>query len=135
MKINGNCHCGKITYSAKIDRDTAYLCHCTECQSISGSPFRWAVPVAEDNFHLLTGHPKTYIKKVSEDGVESHQVFCPDCASPLYATNSKPGPKTFNLRLGTAMQRDQLKPKIQYWHRSVQKWVDDIDKMESVETE
>ena len=135
MKINGNCHCGKITYSAKIDRDAVYLCHCTECQSISGSPFRWAVPVAEDNFHLLSGHPKTYIKKVSEDGIESHQLFCPDCASPLYATNSNPGPKTFNLRLGTAVQRNLLKPKIQYWHRSVQKWVDDIDKVESVESE
>ena len=83
MKINGSCHCGKITYSAKIDRDAVYLCHCTECQSISGSPFRWAVPVAEDNFNLLSGHPKTYIKKVSEDGIESHQLFCPDCASPL----------------------------------------------------
>ena len=135
MKINGKCHCGKITYSAKIDRNAVYLCHCTECQSISGSPFRWAVPVAEENFNLLSGHPKTYIKKVSEDGIESHQLFCPDCASPLYSTNSNPGPKTFNLRLGTAMQRNLLSPKIQYWHRSMQKWVDDIDKVESVESE
>ncbi len=135
MKINGSCHCGKITYSAEIDPGAAYLCHCTDCQSISGSPFRWAVPVAEKNFNLLSGRPKTYIKKVSEDGIESHQLFCPDCASPLYATNSKPGLKTFNLRLGTAEQRDQLKPKNQYWHRSVQKWVDGIGKVKSVETE
>ena len=135
MKINGSCHCGKITYSAEIDPDAVYLCHCTECQSISGSPFRWAVPVPEENFTLLSGQPKTYVKKVSEDGIESNQLFCSDCASPLYATNSRPGPKTFNLRLGTAEQRDQLKPKIQYWHRSVQGWVDEIDKMKAFETE
>lgn len=135
MKINGSCHCGKITYNAEIDSDAVYLCHCTDCQSISGSPFRWAVPVAETNFKLLSGHPKTYTKKISDSGVESHQVFCPDCASPLYATNSKPGPKTFNLRLGTAEQRSQLKPKMQYWHRSVQNWVDEIDHVDTVETE
>ena len=135
MKINGSCHCGHITYSAEIDPDAVYLCHCTECQSISGSPFRWAAPVPEENFTLVSGQPKIYIKKIFGDGIESRQLFCPDCASPLYSTNSKPGPKSFNLRLGTAEQRDQLKPKIQYWHRSVQGWVDDIDKMEAIETE
>ena len=135
MKINGSCHCGQISYSAEIDTDQVYLCHCTDCQTISGSPFRWAVPVPEENFNLLSGQPKTYIKKVSEGGIESHQVFCPNCAAPLYATNTRPGPKTFNLRLGTAEQRDQLKPRVQYWHRSCQKWVNEIDKMDAVETE
>ena len=135
MKINGSCHCGRITYSAEINTDAVYLCHCTDCQSISGSPFRWAVPVAEADFELLSGQPKTYIKKISKSGVESHQVFCPECASPIYSTNSESEPKTLNLRLGTADQRSQLKPKMQYWYRSVQKWVDDIDQVDSVEME
>lgn len=135
MEIDGSCHCGKITYRAKIDPDEVYLCHCTDCQSISGSPFRWAAPVAESNFELLSGQPKTYVKRISEGGVESHQVFCPDCASPLYATNTGLGAKVFNLRLGTAEQRSLLKPNAQYWHRSAQKWVDEIEQIRSIETE
>ena len=134
MQINGSCHCGKITYRAEIDPAGAYLCHCTDCQSISGSPFRWAVTVGESDYELLTGEPKTY-KKFADSGEENHQVFCPDCASPLYSTGCGPGPKMFNIRLGTSEQRAQLNPKMQWWHRSAQKWLDGIDQIDSSETE
>jgi hypothetical protein len=134
MKISGNCHCGNITYRAQVDPNEAYICHCTDCQSISGSPFRWAVSVAETDFELLSGEPKTYIK-ISDNGEESLQLFCPNCASPLYSTTSGAGPKWFNLRLGTAEQRSQLKPKSQCWHRSVQKWVNGIEQIKSTETQ
>ena len=46
MKIDGTCHCGNITYQAEIDPDQVYICHCTDCQTISGSAFRWAVSEA-----------------------------------------------------------------------------------------
>ncbi len=134
MKIDGQCHCGNITYQAEIDPEEVYICHCTDCQSISGTAFRWAVSVAEENFRLLTGSPKTYIKR-AESGAESHQLFCPDCASPLYSTAIGEGPKSFNLRLGTARQRAELRPKLQCWHRSAQDWVTDIQRVKEIETQ
>ncbi|MGH6931457.1 MAG: GFA family protein [Dongiaceae bacterium] len=122
MKINGGCHCGFITYEADVDPDDAYVCHCTDCQSISGSAFRWAVPVAEGAFKLLTGQPKTYVK-LAASGATSHQLFCPECASPLYSTSVGVAPKVLYLRLGTARQRAELWPRVQYWCRSAQNWV------------
>ena len=121
MKIDGTCHCGFITYEAEIDPDRVYVCHCTDCQSITGSAFRWAVSVAEENFKLLSGEPKTYVK-TADSGATSHQLFCPVCASPLYAVSIGEGPSFFNLRLGTARQRALLPPKSQYWCRSSQHW-------------
>jgi len=121
MKIDGKCHCGHIAYEAEIDPSQVYICHCTDCQAISGTAFRWAVPVAEAAFTLLSGKPKTYIKK-SESGATSHQLFCPECASPLYSFSAGDGPKFLNLRLGTARQRAELKPKAEYWCRSAQPW-------------
>ena len=121
MKIDGRCHCGFITYEANVDPDKVYACHCTDCQSISGSPFRWAVSVAEDDFTLLSGALKTYAK-TSDSGATSHQRFCPDCASPIYSTAIGDGPKFFNLRLGTARQRAELSPRLQLWCRSAQGW-------------
>jgi hypothetical protein len=41
MKIDCRCHCGFITYEAEVDPGEVYLCHCTDCQSISGGAFRW----------------------------------------------------------------------------------------------
>ena len=134
MRIDGQCHCGKITYQAEVNPGEVYICHCTDCQAITGSAFRWSVSVAESDFELLTGNPKTYVK-IAEDGTESHQLFCPDCASPLYSTSIVSGPKWLNLRLGTARQRAELQPESQCWHRSAQTWVNDIGDMSAIETQ
>jgi len=122
MKIDGSCHCGAVRYEAEIDPDAVYLCHCADCQAISGSPFRWAVSVPAEDYTLLSGTPKTYVK-TSERGSKNHQVFCPDCASPLYSTFADGGGRTLNLRLGTARQRDQLRPSSEFWCRSAQPWL------------
>ncbi len=100
MKIDGSCHCGFIKYEAEVNPEEVYVCHCTDCQSISGSAFRWAVSVPEEDFRLLSGEPKTYVK-TADSGSTSHQLFCPECASPLYSTSIGDGPKFYNLRLGT----------------------------------
>ncbi len=121
MQIDGECHCGRISYRAEIDPKAVYLCHCSDCQAISGSPYRWAVPVPAEKFELLSGNPKTYAK-MTESGRTNHQLFCPACASPIYSTIPRKEPATFNLRLGTARQRDQLRPQAQFWCRSAQEW-------------
>jgi hypothetical protein len=121
MKIDGKCHCGFIQFEAEIDPEGVYVCHCADCQSISGSPYRWAVSVPAENFKLLSGEPKTYAK-VSASGATSHQLFCPECASPLYSTAVGAEPKSYNLRLGTARQRAELRPNLEVWRRSSQEW-------------
>lgn len=133
MKIDGKCHCGQISYEAEVDPGEVYLCHCTDCQAISGTAFRWAVPVAEANFRLLAGKPKIYVKKTGI-GATNHQVFCPDCASPLYSITLD-GPRFFNLRLGTARQRAELMPRAEYWRRSAQAWAADLQSSKKVDTQ
>lgn len=58
MNINGACHCGSITYHAEVDPEAVEVCHCTDCQTLSGSAFRVAVPAVEGSFELLTGTPR-----------------------------------------------------------------------------
>jgi hypothetical protein len=132
MKVDGQCHCGAITFEAEVDPERVYVCHCTDCQSISGSPFRWATNVPKGDFRLLSGSPKTYVKQ-AESGDENHQVFCPDCASPIYSTSSRDDWKSFNVRLGTVRQRAQLQPKLQLWHRSAQAWTGTLGQVEVME--
>jgi len=134
MKVDGQCHCGAITFEAEVDPEQAYVCHCTDCQRISGSPFRWAVNIPKENFTLLAGSPKTYVKH-ADSGAESHQVFCPHCASPIYSTSSRDDWKSLNVRVGTLRQRDELKPKTQLWCRSSQAWIAEIDAGEALETQ
>jgi hypothetical protein len=70
---------------------------------------------------LLTGTLKTYAKAAAS-GRTNHQRFCANCASPIYSTLPGVQPVIFNLRLGTARQRDQLRPKRQLWCLSAQEW-------------
>jgi len=134
MKIDGGCHCGYITYAAEIDPGKVGICHCTDCQTLSGSAFRTLVMVPEESFALLSGEPKVYVK-TGESGTKRAQTFCPECGSPIYATGVGDGPKVYNIRLGTVRQRDELPPKIQLWSRSAQHWLPDLDSVPKIETQ
>lgn len=130
MKIQGGCHCGNIAYEAEIDPAKITVCHCTDCQTLSGSAFRTVVPVAKDSF-TLNGQPKIYVK-TAESGNKRAQAFCPECGTPIYAT-SVTDPQVYGLRVGTARQRAQLKPQRQVWCRSALDWVKDLPSVNRVE--
>ncbi len=134
MKIDGGCHCGDITYEAEIDPEKVGICHCTDCQSLSASAFRTILPVPEDNFKILSGEPKIYIK-TGDSGAKREQTFCPECGSAIYSASVGEGPKVYNIRLGTARQRAELTPKKQIWFRSALPWLPGIDSIPKVETE
>lgn len=119
MRIDGSCHCGRLTYEAEIDPDKVGVCHCTDCQTLSGSAFTAFVPVAKDNFRMR-GEPRIYVK-IAESGNRRAQAFCPGCGTRLYASAEK-DPQVFNLRLGTVRQRNALTPKSQVWCRSALPW-------------
>jgi len=125
VKIDGGCHCGAISYEAEIDPGKVAICHCTDCQTLSGSAFRTIVPVPDAAFDLLSGDPKIYIK-TAESGAKRIQSFCPDCGTPIYSTSVGDGPKDLSLRLGTVRQRNDLPPKTQIWFRSAQPWLSDL---------
>ena len=126
MKIDGSCLCGYIRYEAEVDPDEVSVCHCTDCQTLSGSAFRVGVPTPEENFRLLSGQPKTYVK-TAESGAKRAQVFCPECGSALYSTSVGDGPKIFRLRVTGSNQRDAFTPTAQGWCRSALHWVHDFD--------
>lgn len=134
MRIDGGCHCGNITYEAEADPERTSICHCTDCQILTGSAFRTSVRATDGSFRILTGEPTIYVK-TAESGARRAQAFCPRCGSPIYAAPAGEGPKTYNIRLGTVRQRDQLVPKVQIWCRSAQRWLGGLDRIRKVEAQ
>jgi hypothetical protein len=122
MRIDGRCHCGFITYEADIDPERVVICHCTDCQTLTGSAFRTAVLTREGGFRLLSGELKTYVK-TGESGHRRAQTFCPECGSPIHSTAEGDGPKVYSIRVGTTRQRYELVPRAQIWCRSAQPWL------------
>ena len=124
MKIDGGCHCGYITYEGEADPEKAAICHCTDCQTLSGSAFRTNVPVPGNSFKMLSGEPTIYIKTTAESGTPRAQAFCGKCGSPIYSTTPGEGKQaSYMVRVGILRERDQLMPKRQNWFRSARAWV------------
>jgi hypothetical protein len=125
MKIDGGCHCGTITYEAEIDPEKVIICHCTDCQILSGCAYRTVAFTTPEDFKLLSGTPKTYVK-TAQSGTKRAQTFCPNCGTPIYSANAGNTPGPLGIRLGTARQRAALVPKTQYWTGSAMPWVKDV---------
>jgi hypothetical protein len=132
MRIEGRCHCGFITYEAEVDPEKVMICHCTDCQTLSGSAFRSVVLTRENGLKLLSGTLKSYVK-TAESGARRPQTFCPECGSPIYSTSEGDSPKVYSIRLGTSLQRRELVPRLQIWCRSAQPWLSDLNSVPQVE--
>ena len=109
MHIDGGCHCGNITYEADINPEAVSLCHCSDCQTMTGTAYRVNVRVKKANFKLSGGKLKLYVK-TAESGNKRTQAFCPECGTPIYSTTNDADPQEFGLRVGTVRQRAQLPP-------------------------
>jgi hypothetical protein len=132
MKVEGACHCGAIAFEAQIDPDKVSICHCADCQTFSGAPFRASVPVKSEDLTFLRGTPKVYVK-IAESGNKRAQGFCGDCGSPFYSTSADAAPALYMVRVGVIKQRDQLVPGKQIWRQSAQNWIGHLDEMEEFE--
>ena len=88
MKVHGRCHCGELVYEAQVDPAHASICHCVDCQILTGTAYRVSVPAKAENFRILSGVPKIYVK-TAESGNPRAQAFCATCGTPVMASDVK----------------------------------------------
>ena len=128
MKVDGACACGAIKVEAEADPEKTQLCHCTDCQTATGTAFRVSVPVPGASLKV-SGVPATYLKTTADSGNPRLQGFCGTCGTPLYSTTT-PGEgvqQMYVLRVGILRQRDQFAPRKQIWTRSARNWLPQLD--------
>jgi len=131
MKVTGRCHCGSIRYEAEVDETKVRMCHCSDCQMLTGSAFRVNVPALAGTFRLQgDGQLKIYIKTADSGNQRAH-AFCPECGTPVYAAAASNATE-YSLRLGCLDQRHALKPARQIWCKSALPWspVSGVERLE-----
>jgi hypothetical protein len=128
MHITGQCHCGHIEFEADADPSRVGICHCTDCQRLTGSPFRVTLSVERSSLRLGDNKPNVY-RKIAENGLPRNQHFCGECGSPLFTSGEGDDAKIWGVRWGSINERDALVPKGQIWTRSAVGWLSDIDSL------
>ena len=131
MKVDGRCHCGAVTYEAEVEPGTAAMCHCLDCQKLSGSVFRVGIQAPAETFRILTGAPRQYVK-TADSGARRTHAFCGDCGSPVYSC-AEENPQSYTLRLGALRQSAELgRPARQIWTMRRHDWVLAIAEIPSI---
>ena len=126
MKIDGACHCGFITIEGEADPDKVQICHCTDCQTGTGSAFRVSIPVPGASFKMK-GEPTNYVKTTADSGRPRVQAFCPQCGSPIYSTSPGDGQQaSYMVRVGILRQSRDFVPRRQNWFRLALPWVSSV---------
>ena len=133
MQVHGSCHCGAITYEAIVDPERVTICHCTDCQSLTGSAYRVSVPANAKDFRLVNGTPRAYFK-VGESGNRRAQGFCGG-GSPIYTHAAEEKPKTYGLRIGCIRERQALTPRKRIWCKSALGWSTNLSGMVELDKE
>ena len=52
MKVDGACACGAIRIEAEADPERTQVCHCTDCQTATGTAFRVSLGVLRQRDQL-----------------------------------------------------------------------------------
>ncbi|TPE45668.1 GFA family protein [Amaricoccus solimangrovi] len=128
MRVEGRCHRGFVTYEAEVNVAEISVCHCADCQRLTGSAYRITASVPAEAFRLTGGEPKLYTR-FGDNGRGRDQFFCPHRGSPIYTTGEGEDAKWVGIRVGTIDQRRALRPSSQIWCASALPWIDHLSKI------
>ena len=132
IDVSGSCHCGTISFTARVNPEYVVMCHCKDCQTIASAPHKVSIPVLAENLRL-TGELRTYVK-VGWSGKKRLLAFCGVCGSAVYSTSTDAKPEPFTLRWGLIHQRRELPPQKQGFCGSGVPWAMDIREIPEVPT-
>ena len=119
MDISGNCYCGNITITGKIDPSKTTACHCKDCQIFSGAPVRVSVKAKNDET-IINGEPRHFIKEAAS-GNKRIQGFCGDCGTNLYSTDINQ--QLYNIRVGCLDNSETFSPVNHIFEESSVNWL------------
>lgn len=119
--FEGGCLCGAVRYRVTPTmRFQSYACHCTDCQTRTGSAFGLQLGVLAADIRvegpLLRG------EHVQPSGAIAGIFACEKCLTRVYTDNDR-RPGIVNLRAGTLDDSRDIVPATHLWVSSKLPWV------------
>ncbi|HEV2747556.1 MAG TPA: GFA family protein [Allosphingosinicella sp.] len=100
--MTGGCACGRIRYTARVENDEAYLCHCRMCQRATGS-----ISIAFKNMKKADvaweREPDYYVSSPI-----AHRPYCRECGTSLGF--AFPDSENMDLTIGSFDDPSRFRP-------------------------
>jgi hypothetical protein len=117
----GACICGSVRYEITADPITLFACHCSDCQTATGSGFVLALRVPYGCVSVIQGEAKSY-ERTEADGRRRIIFRCPHCLTVLWS--ERPDSKEYiTIYGGTLDDSPTLRPVAHIWTRDAQQWM------------
>ncbi|WP_428668660.1 GFA family protein [Reyranella sp.] len=119
--ITGGCLCGALRYRAEGEPLLQGLCHCRNCQRMSGAGHAGFICFAEDAV-TVEGETRSYAS-TGGSGTIATRYSCPTCHSVVFG-RAEAMPGRINLYAGSLDDTSQFKPQVAIFTRSRPPWDD-----------
>lgn len=117
--VSGGCLCGSIRFEATAEAAFQLLCHCTDCQTVSGAAAYAAYVVPIDTLNVTKGEP-AHFEVTAESGRINSRHFCPNCGTRVWAKLTEMGMASVN---GLALDdRNHFQPAANHMADSAPGW-------------
>lgn len=117
--ISGGCLCGAIRFEASAEATFQLLCHCTDCQTVSGAAAYAAYVVPLDSLRVTQGEP-SHFEVTADSGRINSRHFCPTCGTRVWAVLEEMGVASVN---GLALDdRSHFQPAANHMVSSAPDW-------------
>jgi len=121
-QLSGGCACGAVRYRVGGAPLIVHCCHCTSCQTETGTAFALNALYEADRVELIEGAPEPVITP-SESGKGQTIWRCPACRVALWSNYGGAGDRIRFLRVGTLDEPARLPPDVHIYTRSKLSWV------------
>lgn len=122
----GGCACGAVRYKVLAKPISVHACHCTDCQTLSGSAFGLSMVLNRSDIEVTQG--EVQINDFTASKNRMHRHHCATCGVAIWF--SSPGYEgIIAIKPGTLDDTSGLRPIAHMWYRSAQPWlviVDDV---------
>jgi hypothetical protein len=119
--ITGGCLCGAVRYSVDADPVVQAVCHCSDCQRQTGSPFTVFIGVPGDAFTVEGDTLRSFATTGADHGGETRRNFCSACGAPVFSTSSL-APGVTLIKAGSLDDASWLEPGAEFFTSSAQPW-------------
>ena len=117
----GGCACGAVRYKVLAKPISVHACHCTDCQTLSGSAFGLSMVLNRSDMEVTQG--EVQINDFTASKNRMHRHHCAKCGVALWF--SSPGYEgIIAIKPGTLDDTSGLRPIAHMWYRSAQPWLD-----------
>jgi hypothetical protein len=117
----GACLCGAVRYEITADPIALFCCHCSECQTTSGSSFVLALRIPYGGVNVITGEVKLY-ERPEANGQTRNVARCPRCLTALWS--ERVDAKEYQtVYAGTLDASPALRPVAHIWTQDAQPWI------------